>query len=377
MLLELFKLEAYLLTDKNFNIQDEMKKIDIEIRKNKFYKNLTKDEKIALLIKKKILENYEKFNEANLNTISQDSKVELLSSILENYGESSEEIASTIDDLDVLSASDKDKSEKSSIVSILSEKSFQPNKRRVGKNIIDTKTESEKEIETEIETEEEMIQPKKSVKPKNIVETETESKTKEESIKFPSLNAETIDLKSKTISKTITKPITKTITKTITEPKTKTITKTITKPISKTITKPITKLKSKTSKISKKLTSKLPKSKKTSIRIKGTSLKIDEERCPEGMMFDPKEWGCVDIKSKKTLPKTKLNLYSLKSKKTDKISSSMMSKCEKGKYFNKKTRKCNNLDLDKVRIPPFITNNNKLSEESRNCVEELLKCSNN
>jgi hypothetical protein len=302
MLLELFKLEAYLLTDKNFNIEDEMNRIDIEIRKNKFYKNLTKDEKISLLIKKKILENYEKFNEVNLNTLTEDSKTELLSSILDNFGESQEEIASTIDDIKTLSIkSNKNKTEKSSIVSILSEKSFQPNKRRKGKNVIKTETETE-------ESEEETIKPIKTGKRKNIIETETESDTKDDSIKFPSLNLDTINIKSKTISKTITKPFTKTASKIITKPFTKTD--------SKTITKPLTKLKSKTSKISKKNSSKSLKNKKSSIRIRGTSLKIDEERCPEGKMFDPKEWGCVDIKSRK-IPKTKINIYSIKSKNTN------------------------------------------------------------
>jgi hypothetical protein len=80
---------------------------------------------------------------------------------------------------------------------------------------------------------------------------------------------------------------------------------------------------------------------------------------------------CVNIKSIKKSPKTKINIYSLK-----KQTETSNEKCKEGEYYNKKTKKCAKINVDEVRIPPFITSENKLPESSRGCVEKMLKCSN-
>ncbi len=356
LLLELIKLENYMITNKNFDLKKEINGIDVEIRKNRFYKNLTKEEKISLLMKKKILENYEKFDKFSSKTSSlkDDEKTTILSLILENTGESPNEIVSTINDIQSIKESKETKklTAKSPIISILSEESFQPKKRtKKAKNIIETETEIETEeeiiqpikrkgktnriIETETEEEEEIIQPiKRKGKTNRIIDTKTET---EEIIKFPSFNLES----------------------------------TKQKPLSD---KSSVKLKSKTQKSQSKVYSKTPKSKKSSIRIKSTNRTIDEERCKEGQFYSTKEMSCVNIKSIKKTPKTKVNIYSLKSPKTRKTTVRDIL-CKKNDYYDKRTKKCEKLDMNKIRIPPFITENNRLTEEKRNCVEKLLDCS--
>ena len=55
-LLELLKLETYMITDKSFNLDKEIKKVRREM------KDKSVNDDIELLLKKKVLENYEKFN---------------------------------------------------------------------------------------------------------------------------------------------------------------------------------------------------------------------------------------------------------------------------------------------------------------------------
>lgn len=299
LLLELLKIESYLLTDKDFDLNKEMKQIDIEIRKNKFLKHLSNEEKISLLAKKKILENYEKIDQANKESLTENSKIELLSSVLHNYGENEEEISSTIEDLKTISENrtSSDSKKPSSIVSILSEKSFQPNKRKgKSKNIVESESESEYKSESKKEkaTDESNIQPYKKGKSKNVIETETESEYKSETkrtnedeiIKFPSI------IKTSSLSKK-------------SKPKTKTNVSTVDS---------ILKVRSKSQKMksSKDTKSKTKTQKnKPSIRVKSTNRTIEEEKCKEGQIFSPKKWGCVNIKSIKKSPKTRINIYSL------------------------------------------------------------------
>lgn len=265
LLLELLKLESYLLTDKDFDLNKEMKQIDIEIRKNKFFKHLSNEEKISLLAKKKILENYERINQANKESLTEKST----------------------------------KSDQSSIVSILSEESFQPNKRKgKSKNIVESESESEYKSESKEEkaTDESNIQPYKKGKSKNVIETNTESEyesekkrtNEDETIKFPSI------IKTSSFSKK-SKPKTKTNMSTVDS---------ILKVRSKS-------QKMKSSKDTKSKTKTKTQKNKPSIRVKSTNRTIEEEKCKEGQIFSPKKWGCVNIKSIKKSPKTRINIYSL------------------------------------------------------------------
>lgn len=364
IILELIKLENYMITEKNFNLEKELNKIDIELRKNRFYKNLSEKEKISLLTKKKILENYEKLDNARtIGTssvkLSENDTISIVSSVLKNYGETAEEIMGTLDDINTFNEAKKTNANlsKSSIASILSDSSFQPKRKRKGivKNIVETETEeSVPETKDKTKTEEKesysSLQLKKKGKAKNIIETKTETETETE-----------------------TAPKTKTETAT----KTKTENETIKFPSFEleTLNKGNTsqnKLKPKTHKIkSKTSSSKFSKTKKSSIRVKSIQKTIDEERCKADQFFSTKEMKCINIKSIKKSPTTRINAYSLK-KHSD--PSSITSNCKNGKYYNKKTKKCSKLNIDKVRIPPFITDKNKLNESSRECVEKLLDC---
>jgi hypothetical protein len=69
-LLELIRLETYMITDKDFNLEKEFKSVNGELRKK------GKKDDIELLLKKKILENYEKFNKFTPVTTRATSELE-------------------------------------------------------------------------------------------------------------------------------------------------------------------------------------------------------------------------------------------------------------------------------------------------------------
>jgi len=69
-LIELIKLETYMITDKDFNLETEFKNVQSELNKK------GKKTNIELLLKKKVLENYDKFNKFTPVTSKATSELE-------------------------------------------------------------------------------------------------------------------------------------------------------------------------------------------------------------------------------------------------------------------------------------------------------------